>query len=179
VRLSLFEHPEGVEIGAGPRIVYDIARNEAHFGAARIDGPALRWELADAGKGAALSAEIELDASEAWLLRCDRVDFPPGGVAYLHRHPGPGIRRLLFGEITIESESRSTIYGPGEAWFERGPEPVLAAASPAEETAFVRVMVLPREWAGKRTIRYVNQEDEDKPKTQRATVFLDEPVSLT
>ena len=66
----------------------------------------------------------------------------------------------------------------GGAWFESGPEPVFAAASASEETAFVRVLILPREWAGKRTIRYVNEEDEDKPKTQRATVFLDEPIEL-
>ena len=47
-----------------------------------------------------------------------------------------------------------------------------------EETAFVRVMLLPPEWAGRRTISYVDPADADKPKTQRATVFLDEPLSL-
>ena len=31
------------------------------------------------------------------MLRCDRVDFPPGGVAYRHTHPGPGLRVLLAG----------------------------------------------------------------------------------
>lgn len=178
MRLSLYEHPEGIETAAGPRVVYDVARNEAHFGAARVDGHALRWELGDAGQGVALSAELDVDLSEAWLIRCDRVDFPPGGVAYLHRHPGPGIRRLLFGVITIESAGHTATYGAGEAWFESGPEPVFAAASASEETAFVRVMILPREWAGKRTIRYANEEDEDKPKTQRATVFLDEPIEF-
>jgi hypothetical protein len=178
LRLSLFEHPEGVETAVGPRVVYDVARNEAYFGAARVGGPALRWELAEAGEGAALSIEVDFDPSEAWLLRCDRVDFPPGGVAYLHTHPGPGIRRLLFGEITIESAGHATTYGPGGAWFESGPEPVFAAASASEETAFVRVMVLPREWEGKRTIHYVNQADADRPKTQRPTLFLDEPITL-
>ena len=39
-------------------------------------------------------------------------------------------------------------------------------------------MLLPREWEGKRTIRYVNPEDADKPKTQQATVFLEQPISL-
>jgi hypothetical protein len=32
-------------------------------------------------------------------MRCDRIDFPPGGIAYRHTHPGPGIRRLLFGSV--------------------------------------------------------------------------------
>ena len=41
----------------------------------------------------------------------------------------------------------------------------------------MRVMLLPPEWAGRRTISYVDAADADKPKTQRATVFLDEPLS--
>ena len=111
-------------------------------------------------------------------MRCDRVDFPPGGVAYRHTHPGPGIRCLLHGRIRIESEGETHEYGPLEPWFESGPEPVFAAASDDEETAFVRVMLLPPEWAGKRTISYVDPADAEKPKTQRATVFLDESLAL-
>ena len=38
-------------------------------------------------------------------------------------------------------------------------------------------MLLPREWAGKRTIRYVDPADEEKPKLQHATVFLEQPVN--
>ena len=67
-------------------------------------------------------------------------------------------------------------YGPFAAWYESGPEPVFAAAS--EPSAFVRVMILPREWAGKRTIRYVDPADEEKPKTQRATVFREHMIEL-
>jgi hypothetical protein len=178
LRLSLYEHADGVETAAGPRVVYDLAANEAYFGPARVDGHALRFELDAAGKGAALSAEIDVDVSRDFLMRCDRVDFPPRGVAYRHTHPGPGIRRLLCGEITIESGGGATTFVPGQAWFESGPEPVLAVASATEETAFVRVMILPLAWAGRRTIRYVNEEDEAKPKTQRPTVFLEETLRL-
>jgi hypothetical protein len=81
------------------------------------------------------------------------------------------------GRIRIDSGGESHEYGPFESWYESGPEPVLAVASETEETAFVRVMLLPREWEGKRTIRYVNPEDEDKPKTQRATIFLEQPLA--
>ncbi len=42
----------------------------------------------------------------------------------------------------------------------------------------MRVLVLPAEWAGKRTIRYVDAADEEKPKLQRATVYFDHPVSV-
>jgi hypothetical protein len=177
MRLSLTRHENGVATAAGNRVVYDVARDEAHAGAAAVTGRALVWELHDDDPaGALLSAEVQLDPGAEWLLRCDRVDFPPGGVAYTHTHPGPGIRCLLHGSIRIETGGHAHSYGPLEAWFEAGPEPVFAAASETDETAFVRVLVLPAEWAGKRTIRYVDPADADRPKTQRATVYLERPV---
>jgi hypothetical protein len=57
-------------------------------------------------------------------------------------------------------------------------DPVLATASATEDTAFVRVLLLPAEWAGKRTIRYVDPADEDKPRLQRAAILSEEPVPL-
>ena len=160
------EHPESVVTTDGNHVVYDLATNEAHFGAARVEGPAVVWRLAeDPGQG-------------EWLLRCDRVDFPPGAVAHRHVHPGPGIRRLLHGELTIARDTGAHTYRPGESWFEDADDPVLATASPTEDTGFVRVLLLPREWAGKRTIRYLDPADEEKPKLQRATVLLEEPVAL-
>jgi hypothetical protein len=175
--LALFEHPNGVETSPGNRVVYDLERNEAHFGQATAGGAALVWELAEvAAEGAALSAEVALDPSIDWFVRCDRIDFPPGGVAYLHTHPGPGIRRLLFGSIRIETQGQAHQYGPGSAWFESGADPVYAAASAGEPSAFVRVLLLPAEWKGKRTISYVDPEDNERPKLQRPTVFFDHQV---
>ena len=149
---------------AGPRIVYDLEHNEVSFGAERVDGPAIVWELTD-----------EQSPGES-ILRCDRVDFPPGGIAYRHVHPGPGIRRMLFGELTIDRDGDARTYGAGESWHEGADDPVLATASATEDTAFVRVMLLPAEWAGRRTIRYVDPADGDKPRLQRATVLLEVPL---
>ena len=39
-------------------------------------------------------------------------------------------------------------------------------------------MVLPRRLLGQSSIRYVRDEDREKPKSQRYTVFVDEPVEL-
>jgi quercetin dioxygenase-like cupin family protein len=111
-------------------------------------------------------------------MRHDRIDFPPGGIAYRHTHPGPGIRYLLFGELTIDSGGAKHTYGRGEPWFESGPEPVLATASETEETAFARVLLLPPEWAGKRTITYVDPADEERPKLQRPTVYGEYPIAF-
>jgi hypothetical protein len=174
MKISLYEHPAGVETAPGNRVVYDLELNEAHFGAARVGGPAVVWELdGDGREEAALSAELDVDAAGRWIVRCDRIDFPPGGVAYRHSHPGGGIRRVLFGSIHIDAPGRAHTFGRGEAWFEGADDPVLATASSAEPTAFVRVMVLPAEWEGRRTIRYLDPADEEKPKLQRPTVFFD------
>ncbi len=151
---------------------------------------ALRWELAPAGlpqsqleaEGVSsvgvLTAPLALDPGQRYLLRCDRVDFPPTGVALLHTHQGGGTRCLLFGGIEIETKGSRHAYGPLEAWFEAGPDPVYAAASPAGPSAFVRLMVLPRSLLGKSSILYVNPEDLARPKSQRYQVFIDAPIEL-
>jgi hypothetical protein len=124
-----------------------------------------------------MARELALPAGEH-LLRCDRVDFPPGGEALLHTHQGPGIRVLLFGEIRIDTQGATHVYSPGMPWFETGPDPVSAATHAGEPSAFVRCMVLPRALRGSPSIRYVRDEDRDRPRSQRYTVFVDEPVAL-
>jgi len=57
-------------------------------------------------------------------------------------------------------------------------EPVLATATETEDSAFVRVLLLPPEFAGKRTIRHVDPADDHRPRLQRATVFLESPIRL-
>ncbi|HXF98562.1 MAG TPA: cupin domain-containing protein [Gaiellaceae bacterium] len=142
------------------------------------DGRALVFELLDEPPpGALAAARVELDPERAWLARLDRVDFPPGGVAYRHVHPGPGIRYLASGELTLEREGGARAYRAGEAWFEDADDPVTATAGP-EGAAFLRLLLLPAEWAGKRTIRYLDPADEAKPKLQRATILREEPLRL-
>lgn len=148
----------------------------------------LRWELTArapetlAGAGVtsslALAHTVDLDEPGGYLMRCDRVDFPPGGIAYTHVHRGPGIRCLLAGSLRVEVNGKAHEIAPGGAWFEAGPDPVLALASETELTAFVRVMILPRELKGKSSIRYVKPEDADKPKTQTYRIYADEFIEL-
>jgi quercetin dioxygenase-like cupin family protein len=173
---ALYERPDGVAVADESRVVYDIARTVASRGAARVDGPAIVWAVGGEREGAALAVEVELDAKTDWLVRCDRVDFPPGGIAYRHVHPGPGIRRILHGELTIDRDGSTHTYRSGESWLEDADDPVQATASATEETAFVRVLLLPAEWAGRRTIRYLDPADEDRPKLQRAEILLEEPL---
>jgi quercetin dioxygenase-like cupin family protein len=142
------------------------------------DGTRLVWELLDeTPPDAQVAAVVELGGGAGWIARLDRVDFPPGGVAYRHVHPGPGIRRILYGALTIDrGDSEPHVYRAGGAWYEGADDPVLATASATGETAFVRVLLLPADWAGRRTIRYLDPADEDRPRLQRATVLLEEPL---
>jgi len=167
--------------------VTTLAPNSAWHGAgpcevvaANAGSEIYRWELrretGTAGAMSALRAALTLDPKGAYLMRCDRVDFPPGGIAYTHTHRGPGIRCLLSGEIRIKVSGAEHLVRPGEAWFEAGPDPVLALASEHEPTAFARVMVLPAELRGKSSIRYVLAEDADKPKRQTYQLFVDDLI---
>jgi quercetin dioxygenase-like cupin family protein len=140
----------------------------------------LRFELAaeTAADGALLtSPPLALDPKAQYLMRCDRVEFPPGGCAFRHTHQGPGLRCLVAGTIRIETGGGTHAYAPGEAWFESGPEPVFAAASPTETTAFIRVMVLPRALIGQSSLRYVDPADRERAR-QRYRIYIDEPIAL-
>ena len=181
MRLSLYEFEAGTDTIGGDRVVYDIANDDATFGGTHVEGHALVWQLDETPElayGARLSRRIQLDPYAEWVLRCDRVDFPAGGVAYTHTHPGPGIRYLLHGELDVTTGGKTASYGKGGAWFESGPEPVLATASAHQPTSFVRVLIVPAEWAGKRTIRYVDPADDSRPKLQKATVYFECPITL-
>jgi quercetin dioxygenase-like cupin family protein len=181
VHLQVTEHRGAAELPSATRALYDVEGNAARYGAGAVSlagGHHLSFELVpQPAAGALMSRELALAAGE-YLLRCDRVDFPPGGEAFLHTHQGPGLRVLLFGEIRIETQGATHVYSPGMPWFETGPDPVHAVTHADEPSAFVRCMVLPRALQGSPSIRYVRDEDRERPKSQRYTVFLDEPVVL-
>jgi quercetin dioxygenase-like cupin family protein len=126
-----------------------------------------------------LEHPIQLAAGEPYLMRCDRVEFDPGGVALPHRHKGGGIRCLIAGsmELRIEGHPARTIE-PGQAWFESGREPVYAAAAPDAPTSFIRVSILPRAIRGQSSIIYVDPADARRGRPRRYTVFVDEPIDL-
>ncbi|HEX9820472.1 MAG TPA: hypothetical protein VGD07_12800 [Methylomirabilota bacterium] len=143
----------------------------------------LRWELVPCDTTAdgelVLEQVMDLSAAGAWLMRCDRVDFDPGGVALPHRHRGGGIRCLVAGglEVTVGDAPPRSVR-PGGAWFESGREPVLARASATESTSFIRVSILPAEIRGQSSIVYVDPADAARGKPRRYTVWVDAPIEL-
>ena len=125
-----------------------------------------------------LDAAIEIEPGDGYLMRCDRVDIPPTGIAYTHTHQGPGIRCLLKGGFEVQTKGHTHQIAPGQAWFESGPDPVLAWAPNDRPGHFSRVMILPRALQGKSSIRYVKPEDAEKPKLQRYTIFIDQFITV-
>lgn len=175
--LNVEYFPQGHQVTGQADIGYAIDPQRASYGPAELNGPCLVWTVTEQPvSGALLTAPIALDEDTQWLLRCDRVDFPPGGIAYRHTHPGPGIRVLVQGQLTVEAEGHTATHTPIGAWFESGPEPVLATASTTEDSAFVRVMAVPAHLAGQRTITYVDPADADRPKRQQATIYFERPM---
>jgi quercetin dioxygenase-like cupin family protein len=133
-----------------------------------------------AGGRVLLEHPIDLAGGSGWLMRCDRVDFEPAGIAPPHRHRGGGIRCLLRGrlEVTV-GEGAPRAVTPGGAWFESGREPVLAVAAADQETSFVRVSILPAVIRGQSSILYVDPAAAARGRPRRYTVFVDEPIALS
>ena len=125
-----------------------------------------------------LDHPIALDSSQPYLMRCDRVEFDPGGEALPHGHRGGGIRRLLEGALEVRVGGQpGRLMKPGDAWFESGIEPVHAIASREVPTAFIRVSILPRDLQGRSSIVYVDPAHASV-KPRRYTVLVDQPVEL-
>ena len=183
--LELFQHHvadgETLALPAATRVVYRADTGEATFGTEPVEleaGHVLCWELGEEiHRDSQLSATLPA-ADGDQLVRCDRVELPPGATAYLHTHRGAGIRCLVDGRFRVESGGVAQTIERFGAWFENGADPVEAHAVSETPAAFVRVMILPAELLGRSSIRYVRESDAERPKLQRYQVFVDEPLGV-
>ena len=55
-----------------------------------------------------------------YKLRVTEVTYDPGGFIGTHHHAGPGIRCVTTGELSYEQPDKTTIYRPGDCFFETG-----------------------------------------------------------
>ena len=159
--LRLTQHPDGVttEPATASSTTSSATRRTS---ARRVDGR--RSSGSSARRGRRELAPTSSSTRREWLVRCDRVDFPPGGVAYLHTHPGPGIRCLLYGaDPDRDATGERTSTARRARGSRAAPTPVLAAASRDRgDGVRPRARSCRAEWAGKRTIRYVDPADEEQ-----------------
>lgn len=122
-----------------------------------------------------LSSRINTTLTDA-ILRLDQVDFPPAAVAFRHTHPGAGIRYLLHGNLTIESDHANQQMKQGQAWFEDADSPVRATAGTAAPASFIRLMLLPLSFEGQPTLNILDPADAQKPRLQTNTRYFDQQV---
>ena len=130
-------------------------------------GQVWRWELArpnaapllHQGSGVLSSlrmsrvvTSLDMPNGSHWLFRLDQITSAANRVADRHQHPGPGIRCLLEGTFNVQQNAESARdLSPGDAWWETGPDTVIAWSSTQMHARFLRGMILPVEWEGKVT----------------------------
>jgi hypothetical protein len=124
-----------------------------------------------------LAHPLARDAAAPFVLRMDRVDFPPEGATPRHGHAGPGIRRLISGRLLAEIGEEVHRIDPGGAWFETGVDPVIGRVM-APGSAFIRCMVLDAELLGRPTFRAWNSEEAAKPRSASYRLFFDTLAAL-
>ena len=132
--------------------------------------------LAGAKTTRLLAAPITLDAGAQYLIRLDSIALGVGGKAPRHVHQGPGIRCLLEGGFTVETQGHTNSYKPGEAWFETGPDPVVAWAPEDKNAKFVRVMILPLSLMGKMSTRYLETSPAVATQGRRWQIYFDRAI---
>jgi quercetin dioxygenase-like cupin family protein len=203
MRLALFE--ETLQGGAVvlPRAVHGVY---LRHGSVTLDGMTLAPDSATMVKGAAtlagtgevwrfevsdvpalaspeeyarmiLAHPVSRDPVAPFVLRMDRVDFPPEGATPRHGHAGPGIRRLLSGRLLAEVGEEAHRIDPGVAWFETGTDPVVGRVM-APGSAFIRCMVLDAELLGRPTFRACDAAEATKPRSASSRLFFDTLTAL-
>jgi len=155
-------------------------------------GQVWRWELAQPnaapalieGSGVLSSLRMSrvlahlamLDKSQ-WLFRLDQITSAAGRIADRHQHPGPGIRCLLEGTFNVQSAESERDLMPGDAWYETGPDTVVAWGSKQMAAKFLRGMILPVEWEGKVTGTWLSGEIA-KPRPGNWRLLVDKIIAV-
>ena len=139
--------------------------DEAYVGAASVEGRALVWELTSRPAG---RVAPPLRPGRLPARRC-RVP------AHASRPGAPGAPAGPYSTSTPRAPR--TEYGPFEWWYETFPDPVFAAASETEPRwRSCACSSCRRSGRGSARIAYVDPADEEKPKLQRAHVYLRAPA---
>ena len=85
--------------------------------------------------------DVKIQTKDAVDVATMQVTFAKGGgSAGWHVHPGPGFVVIKSGEISVWDENcEKTVYGPGETFFEEGPEASMLVKNEDADTDAVLV----------------------------------------
>lgn len=120
---------------------------------------------------------LALLSGTRWLFRLDQITSAAGRIADRHQHPGPGIRCLLEGTFNVQSVESERDLLPGDAWYETGPDTVVAWGSTQMAAKFLRGMILPVEWEGKVTGTWLSG-DVAKPRPNNWRLLVDKIIAI-
>lgn len=191
--LYCVEGSVGVGGGSLPDLI-PMERDEALLsrGMARVEtghtgALVLRWELSPADEaeeleeagvtsGLLMESTVELPEGEERLLRLDAVALEAGAEDPTHIIPGPSLRVLANGAVTVRLAERETPHRPGGAWFVKEGEEASVAADDTHPALTFRTAILPMSLKGESALFYAEKGDGDGPPPAR--VYLDEAVAL-
>lgn len=171
-----------------------VARDEAALamGLTRMetghDGAlVLRWELAPADQpeeveeagcttGLLMERTIDLPEEEERLMRLDAVALEAGAEDPAHIIPGPSLRVLASGAVSVALGQRTTPHRPGGAWFVKEGEEAVVTAEDTEPALTFRVAILPTSLKGESALFYAEKGGGDGPPPAR--VYVDREIAL-
>jgi quercetin dioxygenase-like cupin family protein len=117
-------------------------QTSAGHGSVEMNGvkPALKLQAPVEGFLTALNGKLDMRASE--------VEFEPGGGVKDHFHYGPGIRRVLAGELTLVDPEKGTeqTIRVGEYFYESGDRNLPAFNRGKETAKLLIVELVPAGW---------------------------------
>ena len=83
-----------------------------------------------------------------YQVRVSGETFNPGAYVGPHHHAGPGIRCITVGEFTYITASKTTIYRPGDCFYEAGTMAHEARNTTATLVVLLNFEILPASWSG-------------------------------
>jgi quercetin dioxygenase-like cupin family protein len=83
-----------------------------------------------------------------YKLRASEVTYQPGGFIGSHHHAGPGIRCVTAGELTYIQPDKTSVFRPGDCFFESGDVSHTAENRTDRPVALLNFEILPATRSG-------------------------------
>jgi quercetin dioxygenase-like cupin family protein len=85
-------------------------------------------------------------------LRATEFTFAPDAYLGVHHHVGPGVRYVIFGELTFTEGGQETVYRAGDYYFEPGNVAHTAQNKTKLPLRVLVVEILPKDWTASTVI---------------------------
>lgn len=126
-----------------------------------MTGLGLAPSSADEAEKSGQSSEVKLEHVIAghlmelngkYKLLATEVTYTPGGYIGEHHHAGPGIRCMLPGNLTYVHPDKTTVYVPGDCFFESGNVSHTAKNAHQTPVVLLNFETLPTDWSASSAI---------------------------